>query len=331
MYGSENWTIKKLNAKELMLLNCGVGEDSLLKRSLVFPILFSLFSWVSQLCPTLCNPMIGSTPGIPVNHQLLESTQTHVQGVSDAIQPSHPPSSPSPPALNLSQHQLFSNESALRIRWPKYWSFSFNISSSNEHPGLISFRMDWLEHLAVQGTLKSLLQQHSSKASILQRSAFFTVQLSHPYMTTGKTIALTRRTFVGKVMSLLFNMLFRLVKTFLPRSKHLLISWLNSPSAVILEARKIMSDTVSIVPPSICHEALGPEAMILVFWMLSFKPTFSLSSFTFIKRLFSSSLLSALRVVSSAYLRLLIFLLAILIPACASFCPAFSWCTLHIS
>ena len=145
---------------------------------------------------------------------------------------------------------VFSNESAL-IRWPKYWSFSFNISPSNEHPGLISFRMDWLDLLAVQGTLKSFLQHHSSKASVLRRSAFFTVQLSHPYMATGKTIALTRRPFVGKVMSLLFNMLSRLVITFLPRSKRLLISWLQSPSAVILEPRKIKSATVSSVSPSI--------------------------------------------------------------------------------
>ena len=132
--------------------------------------------------------------------------------------------------------RVFSSESTLRMRWPKYWSFSFNISPSNEHPGLISFRMDWLDLLAVQGNLKSLLQHHSSKASILQRSAFFTVQLSHPYKTTGKTIALTRWTFVGKVMFLLLNMLSRLVITFLPRSKHLLISWLQSPSAVILDA-----------------------------------------------------------------------------------------------
>ena len=134
--------------------------------------------------------------------------------------------------------RVFSNESALCIRWPKYWSFTFNISLSNEHPGLISFRKDWLDHLAVQGTLKSLLQHHSSKASILRRSAFFVVQLSHPYMTTGKTIALTRQTFVDKVMSLLFNMISRLVITFLPRSKNLLISWLQSPSAVILEPAK---------------------------------------------------------------------------------------------
>ena len=134
--------------------------------------------------------------------------------------------------------RVFSNESTLRMRWPKYWSFSLNISPSNEHPGLISFRMDWLDLLAVQGTLKSLLQQHSSKASILRCSAFFTVLLSHPYMTTGKTIALTRRTFIGKVMSLLLNMLSRLVITFLPRSKRLLISWLQSKSAVILESKK---------------------------------------------------------------------------------------------
>ena len=172
--------------------------------------------------------------------------------------------------------------------------------------------MDWLDLLAVQGTLKSLLQHHSSKASILQCSAFFRVHLSHPYMTTGKAIALTRRTFVGKAMSLLFNMLSRLFIAFLPRSKRLLISWLQSPSAVILEPRKIKSVTVS---PSICHEVMGPDAMILVFWMLSFNPTFSLSSFTFIKRFFSFCLPSAIRVVSSAYLKLLIFLPAILIPA----------------
>ena len=144
------------------------------------------------------------------------------------------------------------------MRWPKYWSFSFSIIPSKEHPGLISFRMDWLDLLAVQGTLKSLLQYRSSKASILQCSAFFTVQLSHPYMNTGKTIALTRQTFVGKVMSLLLNMSSRLVITFLPRSKRLLISWLQSPSAMILEPPKIKSDTVSTVSPSISHEVMGP-------------------------------------------------------------------------
>ena len=152
--------------------------------------------------------------------------------------------------------RVFSNESILHIRWPKYWSFSFSISPSNEYSGLISFRMDWLDFLAVQGTLKNLLQHHSSKVSILQCSAFFIVQLSHPYMTTGKTIALTRWTFVIKVMSLLFNMLSRLVITFLPRSKRLLISWLQSPSAVILEPPKIKSDTVSIVSSSISHEVM---------------------------------------------------------------------------
>ena len=161
--------------------------------------------------------------------------------------------------------RLFSSESVLCIKWPKYCSFNFNISPSNEYSGLISFRMDWLDRLAVQGTLKSLLQHHSSKASILWRSAFFIVQLSHPYMTTGKTIALTKWTFVGKVMSLLFNMLSRLVITFFPRSKRLLISWLQSPSAVILEPPKIKSDTVSTVSPSIFHEVMGPDAMIFVF------------------------------------------------------------------
>ena len=164
---------------------------------------------------------------------------------------------PIPPSI-----RVFSNESNFCMRWPKYWSFSFSMSPSNEHPGLISFRMDWLDLLAVQETLKSLLQHHRSKASILLRSAFFTVQLSHPYMTTGKTIALTRQIFVGKEMSLLFKMLSRLVITFLPRSKHLLISWLQSPSAVILKPPKIKSATVS---PSICHEVLGPDDMILVF------------------------------------------------------------------
>ena len=179
--------------------------------------------------------------------------------------------------------RVFSNKSALCIRWPKYSSFSFSTSPSNEHSGLISFRMDWLDLFAVQGTLKSLLQHHTAKALILWRSAFFTVQLSHPYTTTRKTIALTRQTFVGKVTSLLFNMLSRLVIAFLPRSKCLLISWLQSPSAVILEPKIIKTATVS---PSICYEVMGLDAMILVFWMLSFKLTFSLSSFTFIKRLF---------------------------------------------
>ena len=177
--------------------------------------------------------------------------------------------------------RVFSDESVLCIRWANYWSFSFSISPSNEYSGLISFRMDRLDLLAVQGTFKSLLQYHGSKTSILQCSAFFIVQLSHPYMTTGKTIALTRQNFVGKVMSLLFNMQSKLVITFLPRSKHLLISWLQSPSAVILEPPKIKSVTVSIVCPLICHEVLGLDGMILVFWMLSFKTTFSTLLFCF--------------------------------------------------
>ena len=161
--------------------------------------------------------------------------------------------------------RVFSNESVLHIKWPKYWYFSFNISPFSEYSGLISFRMDRLDLLAVQRALKSLLQHHSSKASILWHSAFFIVQLSHPYMTSGKTIALIKWTFVGKVMSLLLNMLSRLVITFLPRSKHLLISWLQSPSAVIWEPKKIKSVTASIVSPSICHEVMGPDAMIFVF------------------------------------------------------------------
>ena len=180
-------------------------------------------------------------------------------------QPSHPLSSPSPLAFNLSQHQGLFKRVSSSHQGPKYWSFSFSISPSNEYSGLIFFRMDCVDLLAVQGTLKSLLQHHSSKASILQQhSAFFIVQLSHPYVTTGKNIALTRQIFVGKVMSLLFNMLSRLVIAFLPKSKHLLISWLQSPSTVILEPPKIKSVTVSIVSPSICHEVIGLDATIFV-------------------------------------------------------------------
>ena len=165
------------------------------------------FSSVAQSCLTLCHSMNRSTPGLPVHQKLLEFTQTHVHRVGDAIQPSHPLASPSPPAPIPPNIRIFSNESTLPMRWPKYWSFTLRISPSNEHSRLIFFRMDWLDLLAVQGTLKSLLQHHSSKASILRHSAFFTAQLSHPYMTSGKTIALTRRTFVGKVMSLLCNTL----------------------------------------------------------------------------------------------------------------------------
>ena len=222
------------------------------------------FSSVAQLCPTLCDPMNCSTLGLPVHHKSRSLLKPmYIESVMPA---SHlilccpllllPPI---PPSI-----RVFSNESTPCMRWSKYWSFSFSLSPSNEHPGLI-FRRDWLDLLAVQGTRKSLFQHHSSKASIYRHLAFFTVQLSHPYMTTGKTIALTRWTFVGKVMSLLFNMLSRLVITFLPRSKRLLISWLQSPSAVILEPPKIKSDTVTTVSPSISHEVMGPDAMILVF------------------------------------------------------------------
>ena len=191
-----------------------------------------MLSSVAQLCPTLCGPMNRSTPGLPVHHQLPEFTQTHPlsRWCHPAISSFVVPFSSCPQSLPASE--FFST---LHMRRPKYWSFSFSIIPSKEIPGLISFRRDWLDLLAVQGTLKSLLQHHNSKASILRCSAFFTVQLSHPYMTTGKTTALTRRTFVGKVMPLLFNMLSRLVITFLPRSKRLLILWLQSPSAVILE------------------------------------------------------------------------------------------------
>ena len=174
-------------------------------------------------------------------------------------------SSPSPPAFNLSQHQGFSNESVLCIKWPKYWSFSFNISPSNEHSGLISFRIDWFALLAVQGTLKGLLQHHSWKELVLWYSGFFMIQLSHPYMTTEKTIALTRWTFDGKVMSLLFNMLSKFVIAFLPRSQHLLILWLHLLILWlqwILEPKKIKSFVVS---PFNCYEGMGPDVMILVF------------------------------------------------------------------
>ena len=196
------------------------------------------FSSVIQSCPTLCSPMDCSTLGFPVHHQLPKPTQTHVNRDGDATQPCHPLLSPSPPAFNLSQHQGFFQWVSSSHQVEKHWSFSFSISPPSEYSGLISFRMDWMDLLAVQGTLKCFLQHHSSKASILRRSAFFIVQLSHPYMTTGKTIALTKWTFAGKVMSLLFSMLSRLVIAFLLRSKCLLISWLQSPSAVILEPPK---------------------------------------------------------------------------------------------
>ena len=217
---------------------------------------------------TLCNPVDCSTPGFPVRHHLLEPIQTHGHHIGDAI--CHPTILPS--VVRFSSHlQSFPATGSFLVSQffasgdQSIGVFSFSISPSNEHPGLISFSIDGLDLLAVQGTLNSLLQHHSFKASILLRSAFFIVQFSHPYMTTGKTIALTRWTFAGKVVSLLFNMLSRLVITFLPWSKCLLISWLQSPSAVILEPPKIKSDIASTVSPSISHEVMGPDAMILVF------------------------------------------------------------------
>ena len=274
------------------------------------------------MCPTLCDPINRNTPGLPVHHQLLKSTQTHVHKVDDAIQPPHPLSSPSPLALNISQLQgLF--------KW---------VSSSHQVAPVLEFQLqhqsfqwttqDW-SSLGWTGWISSQSKGLSESFPTPEFKSISSSVLSFLYSPSLTSMhdhwqnhSLTRWTFVDKVMSLLFNMLSRLVIIFLPRSKCLLISWLQSLFAVILEPRKIKSATVSTVSPSICHEVIGPDAMILVFWMLSFKPIFSLSSFTFIKRLFSYSL-SAIRVMSSAYLRLLIFLPAILIPACASSSPAF--------
>ena len=229
-------------------------------------LLFSLFSSVQFSHSVVTNslpphepqhtrpPCPSPTPGVHSDSMSIESVMPSSHLILCHLLLFLPPI---PPSI-----RVFSNESTLRMRWPKYWSFSFSIIPSKETPGLISFRMDWLDVLAVQRTHNSLLQHHSSKASILRRSAFFTVQVSHLYMTTGKTIALTRWTLVGKLMSLLLNMLSRLVITFLPRSKCLLISWLQSRSAVILEPRKIKSDTVSTVSPSISHEVMGLDATI---------------------------------------------------------------------
>ena len=270
------------------------------------------FSRSVKLCLTLCNPMDCSTPGFSVLHCLPELAQTHAHRVGDAIQPSHPLSFPLLllPSI-FPSITVFSNESLLHIRWPKYWSFSN--SPSNGYSGLISSRIDWLDHLAVQGTLKSLLQHHNSKASIHRHSAFFIVQLAHPYTTTGKTIALTRQTFVGKVMSLLFNMLSRFVISF--------FSSKEQASFNFMVAVTICSD-FEAQENNVCHcfhcfpiylpWSDGTDAMILGFWMISFKLAFSFSSFNF-KKLFISSLLSAIRVVSSIYLRLLIFQLYVYI------------------
>ena len=285
-------------------------------------------SSVTQLCPTLWDPMDCSTPGFSVHHQLRSLLK--LMSIA-AVMPSNHLilfcSFLFPPSV-FPSIRIFSSELVLCIRWPKYWSFSF--SPSNEYSGLISFRMDWLDLLTVQGTLKSLLQHHTVQ-SISSLVLSFIAQLSHPCMTTGKTIVLTRQTFIAKVMSLIFNMLSRLVIAFLPRSKRLLISSLQSQSAVILETPKIKSVTVSIVSPSVCHEVMGLDTMILVFWKLSFKPASSLSSFTFIKRLFSSSSLSAigwwhLLVWGYWYFSQQSWFHLVLQPA-----QHFIWCTLHIS
>ena len=227
-------------------------------------------------------PWTATMPGFPVLHHLPELAQTHIHWVSNAIQHlvlCHPLLFLPSIFPNI---RFFSNESALCNRWPKYWSFSFSISPPNELSGLISFKIDWFDVLKVQGTLKSLLQHHVWKASVLQHSTFM-VQISHPYVTTGKTIVLTKQTFVGKVMSLLFNMLSKLVIAFIPRSKCLFISWLQSLSAVVLEPKKLKSITLSIVSPSICNEVIGLDAMTLVFWRLSFKPVFH-SPFSLLSR-----------------------------------------------
>ena len=241
------------------------------KRCWFYPgigkIPWSSIQFSCSVMPDSFNPMDYSMPGFPVHHQLLELVQTHVHWVGDAIQPSHPLSSASLPAFYLSQHQGLFQLVSSSNEVTKVLELQLQHNEFNKYSGLISFRTDWLDLLAVQGTLKSLFQHYSSKASILWHSAFFIVQLLHPYMTTGKTITLTRQTFVGKVMSLLFTMLSRLVLAFLPRSKCLLISCLQSPSAVILKSPKIKSLTVSTVSPSISHEVMGPDAMILVFWM----------------------------------------------------------------
>ena len=230
-----------------------------------------------------------STPGLPVRHQHLELTQTHVHRVSHAIQPSHPLSSPSPLTFNLSQHQGLFKWLSSSHQVAKVLEFQLQHQPFQWICRTDSFGIDWLNLLAVQGTLKCLLQHHSSKASIFWCSAFFIVQLLHPYMTTGKAITLARRIFVGRVMSLLFNKLSRLVITFLPRSKCLLFSWLQSPSAVILEPPKIVSHCFHCFP--IYLPWSDGTGCCDLFWMLSFRPAFSLSSFTFTKRLFSSSLL----------------------------------------
>ena len=273
-----------------------------------------------------------SMPGFPVLHQLLELAQTHVHRVGDTIQLSHPLSSPYPPALSLSHIRVFSNESVPHIRWPQYWSYSFSVSPSSEYSGMISFRIDWFALLEVQGILRVFSN------TTVQKHQFFDAQHSlwsnfhiHPYMTTGKTITLTRWPFVDKVMSLLFNTLSRFVIAFLPWSKHLLISWQQSPSTVILEPTKIKTVTVSIVSPSICHEVIGRVLMILVFWMLNLKPAFhfplSLSSRGSLV-LFLPQGWCHLHIWGYGYFSLQSWFQLTLHPMGWMY---FSWCTLHIN
>ena len=270
---------------------------------------------VAQSCLTLCDSLDCSTPGFPVLHHLLEFSQTHIHWVGDAIQPSHPLLPTSPPALIFPQHQSFPMSCLFGIRWPKYWSFNFSISPSNEYSGFIFFRIDWFDLLAVQGTLKSLLQHHSSKASVLQCLTFLWSN-SHICIceTPGKIITLTTW-----ALSLLLNMLSRFIIVFLPRNKHLLISWLQVPFKVIFGPKKKKILTLFphlFVSPSICHEVTGPDAVILVFWMLRFKPAISLSPS-------SRSILVPLRFLPIGYCFLIsevmVFFLALLIPACVSY------------
>ena len=268
--GELKWTgMGEFNSDHNYIYYC--GQESLRRNGVAITVNKRVQNAVSQSVQSLSHVRLFATlwtPGCQASLSITNSRSPAKPMSIESVMPSNYISLCHPLLLLPSTFpsiRVFSNESALRIRWPKYWSFSFKISPSNEHPGLISFRMDWLNLLAVQGTLKSLLQHHCSKASILRHSAFFIVQLSHPYMTTGKTIALTRWNFVDKVLSLLFNILSRLVIIFPPRSKRLLISWLQSPSSVILEPQKIKSATVSTVSPFICHEVMGPDDMILVF------------------------------------------------------------------
>ena len=286
-------------------------------------LLFSHQVRSNSLWPHGVHPMDYSTPGCPVFHYLLEFAQTHVLWVGDATKPSHLLLPSSPFAFNPSQHTSLCSELALCTRWPKYWSFSFSISPSNEYSVLISFSVVWSPC-----SLRD--SQESSSTPQFENISFLTLSLlDGPALTSvpdkWRNHNLIIWTFVDNVMSLLFNMPSRFVIAFLPRSKHLLILWLQSPLAVVLEPKKIKSVSASTFTPSIniCLEMMGRDTIILVCWMLSFNPAFSLFSFTLIKRLFSSSSLSAIRVVSSAYLRLLIFLLVTLIPACDSSSPAF--------